>query len=117
MKNLMFRLATSLTSATGDGALGGVDSSGSIANEAYKAFKGVIGVVMPLLLAVVLLVGIFYGVSLGLKFAKAEDTDARDKAKGQLINLVIGVVVAAVIIAICWILASKTDLFAGLFSE
>lgn len=112
MKNLMFRLATVLT----EGGLGGdSDAANEAVTKAYNAFKSVMGTVLPIVIAVVLLVGMFFGISLGIKFAKAEDTDARDKAKGQLINLAIGVGVAAVIMIICNVLIQQ-DVFQTLFS-
>ena len=112
MKNLMFRLATFMSE-------GGLDADSTVANdalnEAYGAFKNVMGTVLPIVISVILLVGMFFGISLGIKFAKAEDADARDKAKGQLINLAIGVGVAAVILIIANVLVVN-DVFSGLFS-
>ena len=79
------RVLASGLSDTQQGALSSVVSS------AYKSFRGVIDIVLPVIIAVVLLFGIIYGIMLGVQFAKAEDTEARDKAKGKLINMVIGV--------------------------
>lgn len=107
MRNLMFRLATVLTDTNqGETAL----------KESYEAFKSVVTTVLPILISVVLLVGMFFGISLGIKFAKAEDTEARDKVKGQLINLAIGVGVAAVIMIVCNVLVAN-NVFEGLFSN
>ena len=107
MRNLMFRLATVLTDTNqGETAL----------TDAYEAFKSVVTTVLPILISVVLLVGMFFGISLGIKFAKAEDTEARDKVKGQLINLAIGVGVAAVIMIVCNVLVAN-NVFAGLFGN
>ena len=114
MKNLMFRLA-SLMSGSEPGLGTDADAAGDAVKQAYGAFKNVMGTVLPIIISVVLLVGMFFGISLGIKFAKAEDTDARDKAKGQLINLCIGVGVAAVILIVCNVLI-QNDVFAGLFS-
>lgn len=104
MKNLMFSVANHI--ADGTGAL----------NAGYEAFKNVIVTVLPIVISVLLLIGMFFGISLGIKFAKAEDGDARDKAKGQLINLAIGVGVAAIILLVCYTLIS-TGVFDGLFSD
>lgn len=112
MKNLMFRLATFMS----EGGLGAdSEAANNALSEAYGAFKNVMGTVLPIVISVILLVGMFFGISLGIKFAKAEDTDARDKAKGQLINLAIGVGVAAVILIIANVLVVN-DVFSGLFS-
>ena len=90
-------------------------SSGSeILNEAYGTFKTVVSTILPILIGVVLVLGMFFGISLGIKFAKAEDTEARDKAKGQLINLAIGIGVAAVILLVAHTLVVN-DVFANSF--
>jgi len=73
-----------------------------IVDTAYEKFKEVFGIVMPVLIGVIAMFGIVYGILLGIKFAKAEDTEARDKAKGQLINMVIGVLVALVIAVVMY---------------
>ena len=85
-------------------------------DSAYGTFKSVVTTVLPIVISVVLLIGMFFGITLGIKFAKAEDTDARDKAKTQLINLAIGIAVAAVILLICYTLI-QTGVFDGLFSD
>ena len=110
MKNLAFRLATSLLDLTGD------STATDILNETYKKFKEIMGTVLPVVIGVILLVGMFFGIKLGITFAKAEDADARDKAKGQLVNLCIGVGVAAVIMIIVMILVNA-NVFEGLFKS
>lgn len=85
-------------------------------NDGYVAFKNVVITVLPIVISVVLLIGMFFGISLGIKFAKAEDTEARDKAKGQLINLAIGIGVAAVILLVAYTLIAN-GVFDGLFSD
>lgn len=116
MRNLMFRLA-SLMSSPEPGLGTDADAANDAIAQAYGAFKNVMGTVLPIIIAVVLLVGMFFGIKLGITFAKAEDTDARDKAKGQLINLCIGVGVAAVILIVCNVLIQNNvfqNLFGGL---
>ena len=78
------------------------DTDGVI-KTAYDTFMSIVNTIMPIAIAILLIFGIAYGIILGIKFAKAEDTDARDKAKQQLINMIIGVVVALVITAIIYI--------------
>lgn len=106
MTNLLLRASLLLAKSDGSEAL----------STAYEQFKNIVGTVLPIVIAVILLVGMFFGISLGIKFAKAEDTDARDKAKGQLINLAIGIGVAAVIMIVAHILVQQ-NVFAGLFSD
>lgn len=79
-----------------------LDSSVDVAKTAYNQFIGIFNTVMPILIAVVLAFGLIYSIILGVQFAKAEDTDQRDKAKQRLINVVIGVVVAAVLMAVIY---------------
>lgn len=104
MGNLLLRASLLLIRSDGSDAL----------TTAYDKFKSIVGTILPIVIAVVLLLGMFYGISLGIKFAKAEDTDARDKAKGQLINLAIGIGVAAVILIVAYELV-HLDAFKGLF--
>ena len=72
------------------------------ARVAYEQFRQIFNTAMPILIAVVLAFGLVYSIILGVQFAKAEETDARDKAKQHLINVIIGVVVAAVIMAVIY---------------
>ena len=102
MKNLITRLATASNNY-------GLD-------PAYEAFVSVMETVLPIVLGVIMLLGMFFGIKLGISFAKAEDADARDKAKGQLINLCIGVGVAAVIMIIVLVLV-ENDVFSSLFAD
>lgn len=109
MKNLMFKMSMLLT--TGDNAA----QAGKDALEgAYKVFYQAMMYILPFVLAVILLLGIFFGIKLGIAFARSEDADAREKAKGQLINMLIGVGVAAVIVAVCIILVNS-GVFRNLF--
>lgn len=104
MESLLFRVSLLAASDEGTKAL----------EAAYSRFKTIVGTILPIVIAVVLLLGMFFGISLGIKFAKAEDTDARDKAKSQLINLAIGVGVAAVIMIIAFVLV-QSDVFRNFF--
>ena len=83
---------------------------------AYETFVNTVTTILPIVISVILLIGMFFGISLGIKFAKAEDADARDKAKGQLINTIVGVVVAAVIMIVAYALV-KNNVFEGLFTD
>ena len=105
MRNLLAKVAN-FVGANGEGAL----------QEGYAQFKNVVLTVLPIVISVVLLLGMFFGISMGIKFAKAEDTEARDKAKGQLINLAIGIGVTAVILLIAYVLL-QAKVFDGLFQD
>lgn len=115
MRNLMFRLANTLTGmGTGlmdiNGTDGDLYKDDTAIGAAYESFKAAVSTVLVIVLIILLSVGVFYGISLGIKFAKAEDADARDKVKQQLINLAIGIGVATVIIVVCSVLV-KNDVF------
>lgn len=112
--NFLRILAASTTSA------GLTDSAknqlSGIMNTAYKTFESVIDLVIPILVSVIALFGIIYGIMIGVKFAKAEDTEQRDKAKGQLINLAIGVGVIIVITLVMYAIL-KGNYIESLFTK
>ena len=72
----------------------------AIGASAYATFKGIVNVILPVIASFLLVLGIVLGVKVGVAFAKAEDDEAKKKAKGQLINIVIGFLVAIVFVAI-----------------
>lgn len=80
------------------------DSVGSqtsaIFNSAYQTFKGIVNVVLPVIASFLLILGVVLGVKVGVAFAKAEDDEGKKKAKTQLINIVIGFLVAIVFVAV-----------------
>jgi len=73
-----------------------------VVGNAFEQFLGIFKIVMPVLIAIVLVIGMIYAVIIGVQFAKAEDTDTRDKAKTRLINVIIGVVIAVVLMVVIW---------------
>ncbi len=100
--NFLHNMALLLSdSSTNDGGFE------DVANQAYKAFLDVVNVVLPIIIGVVLVFGLIYSIILGVNYAKAEDTNARDEAKKRLIGAIVGVVVAAVLMAIIWIVLSS----------
>ena len=58
---------------------------------------------MAPLLAIVGALGALYCVVLGVKYAKAEEPQEREKAKGALKNAVIGFILIFVLIMINWV--------------
>ena len=91
----------------------GVDD---IVSKATNTITTIFWYVLGAVLTVIVFLGVFYGIKLGIRFAKAEDSEARDKAKQQLINLIIGIAVAAVIVAVMMVL-NGMDLIAKLFGH
>lgn len=64
----------------------------------YKALS----TIGPYAISVTLILGILYGVILGVKFAKAESADERSKLQKVLINGIVGFVVVLVLIIILY---------------
>ena len=91
-----------------------LEAGSDIINDAYRTFQNVIGWVMPAVIGVVGLFAIIYAVILGVKYAKAEDTDKREEAKKHLVAAVIGMVVALVFVLIIWAVLNSGAV-AGLF--
>lgn len=80
---------------------------GKAAEQAFKTFKGIINTIFPIFIGVILVVGLFYGVQLGIKYAKAEEEEEKKKAKNQLINVIVGCLIAVVFVAIIEILLQQ----------
>lgn len=56
------------------------------------------------ILIVVAVAGIVYAVVVGIRFAKADDKNAREEAKQKLIYVIVGIVVTIVLIALFYFL-------------
>lgn len=83
------------------------DNTGAIANQAYDTFRGIINVILPVVMAFLLLFGMFYGIQLGVKYARAEEDDDKKKAKGALINTIVGFLIAIVFVAVIQIILNQ----------
>ena len=95
----------------GDSTAGGFDK---VVNTAYESFIDVVNIVLPIILGVVLVFGLIYSIILGVNYARAEDSNARDEAKKRLIGAIVGIVVALVLMAVIWLVLSS-DVIKGLF--
>lgn len=98
--NIFSLLAVADTSAI-------TSTADKVATESFNAFYGIVNVVLPVVIAFLLVIGAFYGIQLGVKYAKAEDDGAKKAAKDQLINVVVGIVIAVVFVAIVWIVLTS----------
>lgn len=56
------------------------------------------------ILIVVAVAGIVYAIVVGIRFAKADDKNAREEAKQKLIYVIVGIVVTIVLIALFYFL-------------
>ena len=79
----------------------------TIVNQAYEAFIKIVNIVLPVLMSVILVLGMFYGIQLGVKYAKAEEDDEKKKARGQLINVIVGCLIAILFVAIVEIVLNQ----------
>ena len=71
-----------------------------VATSTYNTFIGIVNIILPLVIGVVLVLGLFYGITLAIKFAKAEEDEEKKKAKGSLINVVVGCLIAIVFVTV-----------------
>ena len=87
-----------------------------IAEGAFGAFIKIVNIVLPVLMSLLLVLGMFYGITLGVKYAKAEEEDQKKKAKQSLINVVVGILIAIVFVAVVEIVLNQ-DFVAKLFKD
>ena len=90
-----------LFSLLGAGSTAG-DVIGQIGTSAFDMFKNVISIIMPTIIGILLLLGVIIGIKIGITFAQAEDEEGKKKAKGQLINLVIGFACGIIVSLVLW---------------
>ena len=86
----------------------------SVTSAAYKSFIGIVNVILPILIGVVLALGLFYGIQLAVKYAKAEEEEDKKKAKGSLINVIVGCLIAIIFVSIIMLVLNGSyieDLF------
>ena len=82
----------------------------AVLNPLYEG----ISVVGPIAITVVLMLSIFWGIFLGVKYAKAEKADDKANAQKILINFVIGAVVVIILLFILFALRGPlTDFING----
>jgi len=87
-----------------------------IVEQGYTRFIGIVNIVLPVLMSVLLVLGMFYGITIGVKYAKAEEDDEKKKTRGQLINVIVGVLIAIVFVAVIQIILNG-DYVAKLFED
>ena len=78
-----------------------------IADQAFEAFTNIVNIILPVLMSLLLLLGMFYGITLGVKYAKAEEEEEKKKARGSLINVVVGILIAIVFVAVVEIILNQ----------
>ena len=91
-----------------------VSAVSDITNSAYEAFRGIVNVIFPIMIGVVLVLGLFFGIQLAIKYARAEEEDQKKKAKGSLINVIVGCLIAIVFVVVI-MLVLRGDYIKNLF--
>ena len=96
--------------------LGADEKVTEIVSAAYGQFITIVNIILPVLMSVLLVLGMFYGIQIGVKYARAEEEDKKKSAREQLINVIVGVVIAILFIAIIEIILNQ-DFIKQLFVE
>jgi hypothetical protein len=81
-----------------------------VGNKILEMFQKIMKVAMPIVLGVVVALGVFFALKLGLAYAKTEKTDEREEAKKRLVGAVIGFAIGIVAAALMWWLSQSTIL-------
>ena len=107
MKKLYAKLGAAMTVAMSTATVAFASESSTSGNSMTGQFDKVVNPVVDLinsllgpLLAIVGAVGALYCVLLGVKFAKAEEPQDREKAKGNLKNAIIGFVLIFILLVV-----------------
>ena len=77
------------------------------ATTAYNTFIGIVNIILPIVMGVVLVLGLFYGIQLAIKYAKAEEDEDKKKAKGSLINVIVGCLIAIIFVAVVQVILNS----------
>ena len=127
MKKLYAKIGAAMTVAMSTGVMAfaenGTASAPTGGTEAAGQFDEVVNPVVQLinnllgpLLAIVGAVGALYCVLLGVKFAKAEEPQEREKAKSNLKNAIIGFVLIFVLLVVLKLLMPVLQKWAAGYS-
>ena len=104
MKKLYAKIGAAITVAMSTGvvafASSGTASTGGQFDEVVNPVVDLINSLLGPMLAIVGAVGALYCVLLGVKFAKAEEPQEREKAKSNLKNAIIGFVLIFVLLVV-----------------
>lgn len=99
-----------LLGAVGDAGTSYIDKDGSgsglnkFTNNAMATFVDAMEIVMPIVFSVVLAMGVFFSLKLGINYAKQETTEKREEAKKRLVGAIVGFGIGILAAVVCWIL-------------
>lgn len=85
-------------------------------NTLKDTFVDVMKIVMPIVFSVVLAMGVFFSIKLGIGYAKTETTEKREEAKKRLVGAVVGFGIGVVAAAVFWILFTNDTIAKAIFS-
>ena len=91
------------------------ESINEAADTLKATFTSVMKIVMPIVFSVVLAMGVFFSIKLGIGYAKTETTEKREEAKKRLVGAVVGFGIGVVAAAIFWILFTNDSVITGIF--
>ncbi|MBQ4558060.1 MAG: hypothetical protein IJA61_01635 [Clostridia bacterium] len=77
-----------------------------------KIYEVIESIVVPVIILVAT-VGIIYAIVLGVNYAKAETSDAKEEAKKRIINVVVGAVLIIVLVLLMYLFISNADAIFG----
>lgn len=72
-------------------------------DSAVSPVWAVIGVIIPVVLSVVSLFGVFKCISLGIAYSKSDENGTHEKAKKDLINAIVGYGIIFVLTVVLWL--------------
>lgn len=87
-----------------------------LSNTFTATLTDIMKIVMPIVVSVVLALGVFFCIKLGIAYAKTEKTEDREEAKKRLIGAVIGFGIGIVGAVVMWILFTNQNIVNSLFS-
>lgn len=73
-------------------------------NNSLKTVYDVVGIIMPIVLTVIFIVGMFKCISLGIAYAKTDENGSHAQAKKDLTNAIIGFVLIFVLMLALYLL-------------
>ena len=119
MYNLMLKVAMAFNNVRflGEEPAKSTDANlKKVGNDLVDSIMSIMKIVLPIVFAIVTVIGVAYAIILGVNYAKAEDNEKREEAKKRLVGAVVGFGIAIVVSALLWILAGTIDwstLFGG----
>lgn len=93
-------------------ALDGVEAAG---DAIIGLVERIMGIAMPIVLAAVLALGVFFCIKLGIAYAKAEKTEDREEAKKRLVGAIIGFGIGIIGAVVMWILFTNRTILTAIF--